>query len=58
MTKKALIESVYNVARAQNVNVSKKLAGVLVEDVFATIEKQLQETGRFSYSGWGSWRVR
>jgi DNA-binding protein HU-beta len=54
MTKSHLIDAVVK----QHPELTKKLAGELVETLFMTVTKAVSKDGRFSYPGFGTFTVR
>jgi DNA-binding protein HU-beta len=56
MTKAELIHALANNKNLPNV--SKKVAGDMVEALFETLAKSIKKEKRFSYPGFGTWTVR
>jgi DNA-binding protein HU-beta len=54
MTKADLIQAV----ASQGTGMTKKAAAGMVDSLFAAIGKAIKKDGRFSYPGFGTWRVR
>ena len=55
MTKAELIEKISKKFKDQ---ISKKMVGELVDDMFTTIGASIKKEKRFSYPGFGTWEVR
>jgi nucleoid DNA-binding protein len=58
MSKKTLVDAVYNHALNSSRPITRKLAGELCHTVFETIVQQLNKTGRFAYPGFGVFNIR
>ena len=56
MTKDQLIESVKKICHQDNM--SKRLAGDMLDAAFETIQKAIKKDKRFSYPGFGTFSVR
>ena len=55
MTKAELIEKLYN---KHDGEVTKRLVGALVDDVFENMAVAIKKEKRFAYPGFGTWTVR
>lgn len=58
MSKKQFIEQVYEFCLSKNVSVSKKFAGELTDHVFASVEKEVATSGKFSYPKFGTFSAK
>lgn len=58
MTKSELINAVHNAAHDNEIEVTKKDTGVIIDIVFAQVAAAVQEEKRFSYPSFGTFTVK
>ena len=58
MSRKELINNVYQGMKASGTKISKKTTDEVVRLVFSSIEESVVSKGRFSLKGFGTWTVR
>jgi len=54
MTKQDLIDTVVNRAEANGIDITKKDAASLIDDLFGVVSQEVATGGRFSYPGFGT----
>lgn len=58
MTKKELIDAVYEAAQNKGIEITKKDTATLVGEVFTQSTAALEDEGRFSYPGFGTFTIK
>lgn len=58
MTKSELISAVHNAATEQDIEITKKATGELIDIVFDQVAEAIKSESRFSYPGFGTFTVK
>ncbi len=58
MTKSELISAVHNAATEQDIEITKKATGELIDIVFDQVAEAVKSEKRFSYPGFGTFTVK
>ena len=58
MTKSELIDAIHNRAADQEITLTKKATGELLDIIFDTVSNSIKAEQRFSYPGFGTFTVK